>query len=251
MRFELEHASVRYPRILALDNVSLSIASGERVALVGPSGAGKTTLLGLLHGGVRPSAGTVRVDDRVLGEMSMKDLRATRLAMGFVPQSFGLVPESRVLQNVAAGRVGTRNWFGTLRDFLAPSRDTVREIHETLERVGISEKLYERVDTLSGGQQQRVAVARALFQKPRSLLADEPISSVDPSRARATVGLLSDLAQERELTLLVSLHQYELARELFPRLIGLREGRVHFDSPSSKVSESMFRDLYELDVTSS
>jgi phosphonate transport system ATP-binding protein len=122
----------------------------------------------------------------------------------------------------------------------------VREAHAVLERVGIPEKLYERTERLSGGQQQRVAVARALFQEPEALLADEPVSSVDPARARATVNLLSALARERGLTLVVSLHHLEIARAFFPRLVGLRSGRIVFDRATAELPDDEIRSLYQL-----
>jgi phosphonate transport system ATP-binding protein len=244
--FELAGASVRYGGLAALEGVSLAIGSGEAVALVGPSGAGKTTLLRLLNGTARAGSGTVRAGGRDLASLSGRELRGVRSRIAFVPQDFGLVPELRVVQNVASGRVGRRGLLGAVRDLLVPARATVREIHATLERVGIPEKLYERTERLSGGQQQRVAVARALFQSPESLLADEPVSSVDPARARATMELLVSLARERGLTLVVSLHHVDIAREFFPRLVGLRSGRVVFDRPTGELTEADFGALYRL-----
>ena len=114
------------------------------------------------------------------------------------------------------------------------------------DRVGIPEKLYERTDRLSGGQRQRVAIARALFQEPEALLADEPVSSVDPARARDTVALLADINRREGLTLCVSLHNLELARAFFPRLIGMRAGRIVFDRPTTELTDDVFASLYEL-----
>ena len=119
-----------------------------------------------------------------------------------------------------------------MRDLILPGGAVRREIYALLERVGIAEKMYDRVDTLSGGQQQRVAVARALFQKPVALLADEPVSAVDPARAHNLLELLSELCEEEGLTLVVSMHQLELAREYFPRIVGLKGGRLIFDRAS-------------------
>ena len=245
--FELTNVRVRYGELAALDGVSLAIGTGEAVALVGPSGAGKTTFLRLLNGTVRPDSGTVSAGGRALPGMTGSDLRRFRSAVGFVPQDFGLVPELRVMHNVVAGRVGRRGLLGSLRDQFLPAAATVRAVYSTLERVGIPEKLYERTENLSGGQQQRVAVARALFQEPDALLADEPVSSVDPARARATMDLLVSLARERGLTLVVSLHHVEIAREYFPRLVGLRRGRVAFDRAAKDLSQGELRSLYELE----
>jgi phosphonate transport system ATP-binding protein len=246
--FELRDATVRYGELAALDGARLRIGTGEAVALVGPSGAGKSTLLGLLNGTVRAAAGSVEAFGSDLAALPPRRLREVRSRIGLVPQDFGLVPELRVVQNVVAGRAGRRGVAGSLRDVLFPSADTVRAVHETLDRVGIPAKLYERVDRLSGGQQQRVAVARALFQSPDALLADEPVSSVDPARARATMELLTGLARERKLTLVVSLHHLEIAREFFPRLVGLRAGRIVFDRPAGELREGDFDALYRLEA---
>ena len=125
----------------------------------------------------------------------------------------------------------------------------VHDVHALLERVGIPEKLYERTDRLSGGQRQRVAIALALFQQPEALLADEPVSSVDPTRARDTVELLDAIRKEQGLTLCVSLHSLDLARAHFPRLVGMRAGRVVFDRPAGELDDADFAALYRLDRT--
>ena len=134
----------------------------------------------------------------------------------------------------------------SLRDLLLPSSVDLLEIHEILDRVGIEEKLYSRVAQLSGGQQQRVAIARALFQHPEALLADEPVSSVDPARARDTVKLLCELSVEQGFTLCVSLHDLQLAKEFFPRLIGMRKGQIVFDGAAGDLSGSDQSALYNL-----
>jgi phosphonate transport system ATP-binding protein len=134
-----------------------------------------------------------------------------------------------------------------LKMMFLPSSAQTAEVHDLLQQVGIAEKLYQRTDTLSGGQQQRVAIARALFQKPQAILADEPISSVDPARARDTIELLKTIATDGKLTLCASLHDLDSAREFFPRLIGIRRGRVVFDKPPSELTDDQFKALYDLD----
>lgn len=131
-----------------------------------------------------------------------------------------------------------------------PSAVDLNEAYGLLDQMGIAAKLYERTDTLSGGQQQRVAIARALFQQPIALLADEPVASVDPARARDLIALLRNLTEKRNLTLVVSLHDLNLAREFFPRMIGLRQGRVVFDATTREVSQTQYEDLYDLGVSS-
>src|SRR5687768_4252659 len=242
----LEGVSVRFGGVVALEGVSLSIAPGERVGLVGPSGAGKTTLLRLFNGSVRPSGGKAVVLGRDVSALSAGDLRRLRSRVGFVHQDLSLVPSARVIRNVLSGKLGQRGLAGSVRMMLFPSRAESVEVHRILERVGVQEKLYERTDRLSGGQRQRVAIARALYQEPAALLADEPVASVDPARARDTVSLLASISRESGLTLCMSLHNLDLAREFFPRLIGMRRGRVVFDSPTAELTNGQFDELYQL-----
>ena len=247
--FDIERATVRFDSTVALEDVSLTIDAGQAVAFVGPSGSGKTSLLRLLNGARRPTSGSVKVNGRDLGTLSTGALRKVRASIGFVHQDLCLVPNLRVLQNVLAGRLGRQSFFGSMRSMLLPGRAETERAYQLLERVGIPEKLYERTDTLSGGQRQRVAIARALYQDPGALLADEPVSSVDPARAADTVRLLTDISREQGITLCMSIHNLELARAHFGRLVGLRAGRVVFDSPTEDVDEEQFRSLYELDAT--
>lgn len=244
--FRLTEVSVFYNGHPALDRISLDVAPGGAVGLVGPSGSGKTTLLRLLNGAVRPDRGRVEFNGRALSSLSPGELRRVRASVGFVHQDLRLMPNLSVAQNVIAGRLGRLSFPASARALLFPSKEYLLEAHAILERVGIPEKLYQRSDTLSGGQRQRVAIARALFQEPAAILADEPVSSVDPARARDTVGLLADICRERGLTLVMSLHNLDLARETFPRLVGLRRGRVVFDQAPSRISGEAFTSLYKL-----
>jgi len=245
--FHLSGASVTYGSIVALDSIDLQIRQGEAVGFVGLSGAGKTTLFRLLNGMVRPTEGTVQVNGDNLAALSLEELRQVRAQIGFVHQDLSLIPNLRVLHNVLAGRLGRLSLLQGIRTLFFPPRSDVHEIYDILERVGIPEKLYERTDRLSGGQRQRVAIARALFQQPKGLLADEPVSSVDPARARSAVSLLTDISREEGLTLCVSLHNLQLAREFFPRLVGLRQGRIVFDRATEEVEEEELQALYDLD----
>lgn len=246
-RFELQQVGVEFKSLTALAEIDLQVRAGERVAFVGPSGAGKTTLLRLLSGGLRPAQGVLEINGRAFSTLTPGELRRQRAEIGFVHQDLRLVPNVRVVHNVLAGRLGQMSLFASLRTMLFPPRKVVEQAYEILERVGIPEKLYQRTDSLSGGQQQRVAVARALFQAPRALLADEPVSSVDPARARDTVALLTEVCRERGLTLCMSLHDLELARQFFPRLVGLRQGRIVFDRAAEGLGDKEFHALYDLE----
>ncbi len=209
------------------------------------SGAGKTTLLRLFNGMVRPTSGQVMTLGQRLDSLSFEQLRLLRSQVGFIHQELHLIQNLNVLKNVLAGKLGQISTARALLLFAFPSRQVLEKVYELLHRVGIAEKLYHRVDRLSGGQRQRVAIARALFQEPKILLADEPISSVDPARARSVLQLLTDLAQERKLTLCVSLHNLRLAREFFPRLVGMKGGEIVFDQPTASLGEDRFRSLFK------
>jgi phosphonate transport system ATP-binding protein len=230
-----------------LRGVNLDVACGERVALLGPSGAGKTTLLRVVNGVIVPRSGAVEVQGVNLQNLEPGALRRLRSRIGFVHQDHSLVSNLRVLHNVLAGRLGQRGFWSSLRNAMYTPRVDLLEIHRILERVGIGDKLYQRTDSLSGGQQQRVALARALYQQPRTLLADEPVASVDPTRSRDLLKLMNELVTEEGWTLLVSIHDIELAREFFPRIIGLRDGKVQFDGPAESLTNEMVRDLYRID----
>ena len=244
--FQLENVSVAFGTHSVLSEISFEVGCGEVVAIVGPSGAGKTTLLRLLNGMIAPGHGVVRVGAFDLKAVQPQDLRQLRSRIGFVHQKHNLIPNLRVVQNIVAGKLGQRGFFESARSMVLPSRNDREQAHTLLQRVGIGEKLFQRTDTLSGGQEQRVALARALFQDPIALLADEPVASVDPARARDLIRLMVDLAREDGITLVACLHDLSLAREFFPRTIGLRSGQIAFDSATSEVSEADFDDLYKL-----
>lgn len=244
--FELQNVSVAYPSGLGLDGVDLRIDAGEAVGLVGPSGAGKSTLLRLLNGTLRPTEGRVLVGGVDLTELSTAELRRLRSRLGAVHQDLRLVPNLRVVRNVLLGRIGQLSFFGALRLMMLPSRESVRQVHTLLQRVGIADKLFERTDRLSGGEQQRVAIARALYQEPMALLADEPLASLDPARSRDLLQLLHNLCGEGGITLCTSLHDLDVARDYLPRLVGLRGGRVIFDRPTETLGDEDFHGLYDL-----
>ncbi len=244
--FYLQNVACRFGSLRAVDGVSFEVDSGEQIALIGPSGSGKTSLIRMLNTMRAPDEGTLAVFGNEVGNLGPRDLRHLRTTIATIPQHLGLVPNLTAVQNIILGKGGRRGAMRSLRDLLLPSSVDLLEIHEILDRVGIEEKLYSRVAQLSGGQQQRVAIARALFQHPEALLADEPVSSVDPARARDTVKLLCELSVEQGFTLCVSLHDLQLAKEFFPRLIGMRKGQIVFDGAAGDLSGSDQSALYNL-----
>ncbi len=245
--FEFRGVSVEYDGSAALLDLDLTIEPGEALAFVGPSGAGKSTALALCNGTVCPSRGVVLLDGEDLCSLPGARLRALRSRIAFIPQGLGLVGNLRVSHNVLSGRLGRAGLFASLRPLFHARRAELTEVLRILDRLGIGEKLFHRVDTLSGGERQRVAIARALYQEAGVLLADEPLSALDPARARGTLALLLEMARDAGWTLVLSLHDIELARGLIGRLIGLRHGRVVFDERSEDVSDEDLVRLYHLE----
>jgi phosphonate transport system ATP-binding protein len=181
-----------------------------------------------------------------LEKTSGRNLKKLRSKIATIPQNLALVESLRVWQNIITGQIGERGFLGNLIDLIFASKNKILEIHSILERLGIEEKLFETTSNLSGGQKQRVALGRALYQNPQAILADEPVSSVDPARAANLVQLLNQISQEENITLVMSLHNLELAKAHFPRLIGLRNGKVKFDSAPEDLNEHKFKELYTL-----
>jgi phosphonate transport system ATP-binding protein len=242
--FRLRGVGKTFGDFHALSDISLEIAEGEQVALVGPSGAGKSTLIALLNGTLLPNEGELSVLGHNLSRLRPRARRAVQRRIGTIYQQFYLTGSLRVIHNVNAGHLGEWSFFKSILSLVWPL--DVKAAAQALEQVGIPEKLYERTDRLSGGQQQRVALARVLVQDPHVILADEPISSLDPERSREIMDLLRDLSRRTGKTLVTSVHTFHFAQSHFDRIIGLRGGRVLFDSPAGDVTPSMVADLYRI-----
>ncbi|MBD8871064.1 phosphonate ABC transporter ATP-binding protein [Nocardioides donggukensis] len=226
----------------ALQDTDLTVHAGERVALLGASGAGKSTLLSLLNGSLRATSGTVEVLGQEMTGLASGRLRALQRRIGTVQQGLDLIEQVRVVHNVNAGRLGHWSTPRALSTFLWPRESS--EAQRALDRVGLDWALFERTERLSGGERQRVAIARLLVQRPELVLADEPVSSLDPTRAAEILRLLHEPEEARALV--VSLHQPELARRHCTRAVGLRAGRVVFDVAADQIDESLLTELYEL-----
>lgn len=239
----LREVTVRYGPRTVLD-LSLTVARGERVALVGPSGAGKSTVLGLANGSVTPTTGAVTTLGTELGAASRRKLRAVRAGIGTVHQRLDLVGPLTAIHNVNAGHLGRWGLLRSLASLVRPLEADVARA--AMARLGIEDLADIRTERLSGGEQQRVALARIIVQDPPLVLADEPISSLDPQRARVVMDLLAGVVAEGDRTLLVSLHDFDIARSMCDRVIGLRQGRVVFDLPAGEVTDTHREQLYRL-----
>ena len=236
-------------RVTALNDVSFSVPEGQLAVIIGLSGSGKSTLLRHLNGMHQPDAGNVRVLGTEVVGLSGGALRELRRNVGFVFQSFNIVGRMSCLENVLTGALGRLR--GPRYGVLSYPKSLRREALEQLERVGLGDRAFQRTDTLSGGQQQRVAIARTLMQKPRIVLADEPVASLDPEISGQVMDVLFRSCVEDNITVLCSLHQVDLALGWANRLIGLRDGELVLDTPvDSDLDQARVMEVYRrLDPT--
>jgi phosphonate transport system ATP-binding protein len=244
--FDLQRVGLAYQgragRVQALEDVTLRIADGERVAVLGPSGAGKSTLLRLLNATLRPSAGALRIQGRDAAALRGRDLRRVRRGIGTVFQQPALVAPLSAAQNALCGRIARWSLLGSVRALVAPPEEELRLAMQALATVGLADRAQARADELSGGQQQRVAIARVLVQDPEVVLADEPFASLDPGLTAQLADLLLRVCEGR--TLIALLHDVRLALDRFPRIVGLQAGRLVFDLPSGEVTPLHLESLY-------
>ena len=247
MQVSLQNLSARHPAATAdstpaVRSLSLSFTAGEQVAVIGPSGAGKTTFLHALACALKPSGGQLLLGQREPWLLSTSDLQALRARLFLAPQVPPLPPRQRVVTSVLAGQLPQMGLAASLRSLFYPS--DIPAAHQALQAFDLDEKIFERVDRLSGGERQRVGLARLLASNASLWLVDEPLSALDPTRASQALQTLCGQARERGATLVCTLHQVERALASFPRIIGLRDGELAFDSPAAEVSQERLRQLY-------
>ena len=226
----------------ALNGITLQVAAGEQVAVIGPSGAGKTSLLQVMACAMQPSAGSVRLASCDPWAVSQRELRGLRRNLFLAPQVPPLPPRQRVVTAVLAGQLPHMGLWRSLRNLFYPL--DIPAADTALENFGLSDKLFERVDRLSGGERQRVGLARALVSQASLWLVDEPLSALDPNHAEQAMRSLTRTAHARGITLVASLHHVEMALAHFPRVVGLRQGEVFFDLPTSQVDSELLHALY-------
>jgi len=240
---EIRHLSHTYDgRVQALSDVSLTVQDGEFVVIIGLSGSGKSTLLRCINRLVEPTSGTILYNGVDITAATPEELRLVRRKIGMVFQQFNLVRRSSVLTNVLAGRLGyVGTWSSILGRF--PPEEQERAMN-ALARVGIPEKAYARADELSGGQQQRVGIARALMQEPEMVLADEPVSALDPATSHSILKYLEQINRENGITVLCSLHFLDLARRYGARIVALKAGHLIFDGSPQEIDRARFKEIY-------
>ena len=248
MNITLDNCSARHPAAKssaphALQALSLRVASGEQVAIIGPSGAGKTTLLHLLACALQPSGGALQLNGRNPWALPRQDLQQLRGELFLAPQVPPLPPRQRVVTAVLAGRLPHEGLWASVRSLFYPTDIALAE--RALVQFDVSDKLFDRVDRLSGGERQRVGLARALASQAGLFLVDEPLSALDPARALQAIESLTQAARQRGATLVTTLHHVEMALHHFPRIIGLRGGALAFDLPAAQVTPERLHQLYD------
>ena len=248
MDIELSDLQARHPSApahapAALQGISLQLGVGEQIAIIGPSGAGKTSLLQILACAQRPTSGELRLGGQDPWRLSTSALRRLRGQLFLAPQVPPLPPRQRVVTSVLAGRLPAMSLAASLRSLFYPS--DIPAAYEALSHFDLSDKLFERVDRLSGGERQRVGLARALLSPASLWLIDEPLSALDPMRARMAMTALVGLARERKITMVATLHQVDMALSHFDRIIGLLDGQIVFDLPSAQVTPERLAHLYK------
>jgi phosphonate transport system ATP-binding protein len=246
MMLELNAVHARHPAAPrgshALQGVSLAVRAGEQVAVIGPSGAGKTTLLQVAAAALKPSQGQLRLDGADAWQLRTAALQRQRGRLFLAPQAPPLPPRQRVVTAVLAGRLPAWSLATALRSLFHPVETDA--VQAALARFGLADKLFDRVDRLSGGERQRVGLARALLAPASLWLIDEPLSALDPVRAKQVLRALVEVARERGITLVATLHQVDAALSHFDRIVGLRDGVLAFDLPTPQVGPGLLAELY-------
>ena len=227
----------------ALKGVSFEVQEGEFLVVIGLSGSGKSTLMRSLNLLQTPTSGEVFFQGRSISSLqSAREIRQVRQRIGMIFQNFNLIPRQSVLNNVLMGLLGQKKTWASI--FGIYSQQEKQRAVDNLQLVGIAEKAYLRADNLSGGQKQRVAIARALMQKPVLLLADEPVSALDPATCTTVMNYLRKIQQELGITVIANLHFLSLVREYATRVIALRDGEIVFTGSPQEITDEWFKKIY-------
>jgi phosphonate transport system ATP-binding protein len=239
---EIEHLTKRYKEVTALSDVSLRVKRGEFVTVIGRSGAGKSTLLRCINRLIDANEGSILFDGMDVISLPRWNLRRLRTRIGMIFQHFNLVPRQTVIENVLHGRLGHKS---TIKGVLGLYSGSEKEkAYEVLVRLEMEQQLHKRCDQLSGGQKQRVGIARALVQEPHLILCDEPIASLDPGSAKKIMDHLQRISREMNITILMNLHQVDVAIRYSDRIIGIRQGAIVFDGEPQHLKKKTVAEIY-------
>ncbi|WP_282935196.1 phosphonate ABC transporter ATP-binding protein [Paenibacillus sp. RC67] len=231
----------------ALSDVNFAVREGEFVSIIGPSGAGKSTLLRCINRMIDASSGEIIFDGANVMGMKKSDLKKFRTRIGMIFQHYNLVNRLTVIENVLHGRLGYKS---TLEGVLGLySKEEKKQAYHILQILGLEEQIYKRCDQLSGGQKQRVGIARALVQNPKMLLCDEPIASLDPNASKVIMEHLRSISSTMGITVVINLHQVDVALKYSDRIIGVNKGSIVYDGPPAQIKCEQLSRIYgsELD----
>lgn len=239
----LENLSVSYDgKYRAVDGVNLHIERGEILGVIGSSGSGKSSMLKTINRLVEPIEGRIIIDGEEISAYGDRKLRGIRKQIGMIFQDYNLVERASVLENVLMGRLGYKNTIDTLLNRF--SDEEYRSARKALANVGLEDKLFVRADRLSGGQKQRVAIAKALCQRPKIILADEPVASLDIQSSKLIMEYFKRVNEKKNMTIVINLHDVNLAREYCTRIVALHKGRIVFDGSAGEIDDELLERIY-------
>ena len=227
----------------ALKNMSFDVEKGEFISIIGPSGSGKSTLLRSINKMIDISQGSILFEDKNIENLKKTQIELVRREIGMIFQSYNLVERLTVIENVLHGRLGYKSIIAAILGIY--SEEEKKEAFSFLERVNMTKYAYQKCSELSGGQKQRVGIARAIMQKPKLLLCDEPIASLDPKTAENIMDYLKKIVTELKITCIVNLHQVDIAKKYSDRIIALNKGEKIFDDKAEKLTEKMVEFIYK------
>ena len=240
---EIKNLTVEYGNFRAIDNISFTVKDGEFVAVIGSSGGGKSSLMKAINLLVKPKSGSIKIDGEEMTELSSRKLRMKRRKIGFVFQDYNLIDRLSVIENVLTGRLGYKSSLKSLLGIF--SKEEYENAEKALEKVGLSEKLFVRGDKLSGGQKQRVAIAKALVQEPKIILADEPVVSLDVNSSKIIMEYFKEINRVQGITVIINIHDVNIALKYADRVIALKKGKIVFDGKGSEITDDVLKRVYE------
>ena len=244
MLLSIKNVSKKYDNgTIALKNVSFDVEKGEFISVIGPSGSGKSTLLRSINKMIDISEGSILFEDKNIENLKKTQIELVRREIGMIFQSYNLVERLTVIENVLHGRLGYKSIIAAILGIY--SEEEKKEAFSFLERVNMTKYAYQKCSELSGGQKQRVGIARAIMQKPKLLLCDEPIASLDPKTAENIMDYLKKIVTELKITCIVNLHQVDIAKKYSDRIIALNKGEKIFDDKAEKLTEKMVEFIYK------
>ena len=227
----------------ALKNISFDVEKGEFISIIGPSGSGKSTLLRSINKMIDISQGSILFEDKNIENLKKTEIEIVRREIGMIFQSYNLVERLTVIENVLHGRLGYKSVIAGILGIY--SEEEKKEAFNFLEKVNMTKYAYRKCNELSGGQKQRVGIARAIMQKPKLLLCDEPIASLDPKTAENIMDYLKKIVSELKITCIVNLHQVDIAKKYSDKIIALNKGEKIFDDKTERLTDDMIEFIYK------